>query len=532
MTETFANGMPLPSMIESLRMRNVISNDHHPISILSLNLLAPLYVRPIDKRTGGVQPFAAFEWVKDDAILEWESRKIRLLECLTSCHAEVICVQELQLERHQEELEVPDWLTPMMEKSGYTVILPPKDELEKIAKRNVRVLGADAAVVCAIFVDTTVWKMVPSIFDHKNNNTCVSVCLQHTTRIDMDPLVVASVHLDASDEYKRISQLTKCLERARTVLNSTKQECKDDSTVLPLTAIIAGDMNAEFGIGSGMSAVLQDYDSDQLSESDVVRACAEALRLTGDETPSKQQLDKWKTLQTEAYQMVQDHCVSINRVDTGPTRCAYEHTTTTTSTTTTEERRMESWKLDHMLYTSDRLSPLARWATLEADSESCATGLPNAKCPSDHLPIACLFSIQPSSSGLDASKRQEVLDRLQELSNQHKQILDDTESAMEAKHQDVLKHLAAISSSGDGGTNPDDETEEICPRPKKRKKKKELPPKEIMEVTREKRALMKQLKKGHESEREQVAKQLGNLERLLIQEHYGVAWRQWVKNGS
>jgi hypothetical protein len=264
------------------------------------------------------------------------------------------------------------------------------------------------------------------------------------------------------------------------------------------------------------------------------------LRLTGDETPSKQQLNKWKTQQTEAYQMVQDHCISVNRVDTGPTRCAYEHTTTT-STTPTEERRMESWKLDNMLYTSDRLSPLARWSTLEADSESCATGLPNAKCPSDHLPIACIFAIQPSSE-LDALKRQEVLARLQELSIRHQHTLNDTEIAMEAKHQDILKNLAATissSSSSGGGTNPETvetnppETEEdICTRPKKKKKKKELPPKEVMEVIKEKRALMKQVKKGQEREREQVVQQLGNLERLLIQEVYGVAWRQWVKNGS
>jgi hypothetical protein len=142
---------------------------------------------------------------------------------------------------------------------------------------------------------------------------------------------------------------------------------------------------------------------------------------------------------------------------------------------------MESWKLDNMLYTSDRLSPLARWSTLEADSESCATGLPNAKCPSDHLPIACIFAIQPSSE-LDALKRQEVLARLQELSIRHQHTLNDTEIAMEAKHQDILKNLAATissSSSSGGGTNPETvetnppETEEdICTRPKKKKKEK------------------------------------------------------------
>merc|ERR1712032_1633644 len=44
------------------------------LSILSINLLAPIYVRPIDSRTGCIQPFAAFEWCQDSD-LDWEYRR-------------------------------------------------------------------------------------------------------------------------------------------------------------------------------------------------------------------------------------------------------------------------------------------------------------------------------------------------------------------------------------------------------------------------------------------------------------------------
>lgn len=523
-------------MISSLQ-NTKMNDDHSHISILSMNLLAPIYVRPIDKRTGDVQPFARFDWVKDDTLLEWDSRKLRLMECLTSCQAQVICVQEFQLERNkQEELTLPEWLTTnsiLMER--YTVILPPQAELEKIAKRNVRVLDADAAVTCAIFVDTKNWKIIEQSEknqNNNNNNTCVSVCLRHATRIDVDPLVVSSLHLDASDEQKRISLLAKCLERARTLVDDIRQAEPqqgngDTTTICSLTAIMAGDMNAEFHTGSCMSAILKDYDKEKVSECDLQRACAEALRLApGEDTPSKQQLDKWKMLQKEAYETIQDHCVSINRVDTGPTRCAYEHATSTV------ERQMETWKLDHMLYTDDRLVPMAKWATLEADSESCRTGLPNNKCPSDHLPIATVFAIQPTCS-IDTTKRQQILNNLQALCTQHKQTINDTEATMDAKLEAMAKQLAAAAVA-DGSTFGIMEEEEIfLSRPKKKnKKKKEVPPKEIIELTREKRALLKQLKKDQESERERAVQQLSNMERLLIKESFGVAWRKWVKSGS
>ena len=51
------------------------------ITVASYNLLAPVYVRPIDKRTGCVQPFAAFAWVPD-AEIAWPTRSQRLREQL------------------------------------------------------------------------------------------------------------------------------------------------------------------------------------------------------------------------------------------------------------------------------------------------------------------------------------------------------------------------------------------------------------------------------------------------------------------
>ena len=82
---------PLPTMS---------GGDGGCLSVASFNLLAPAYVRPLDLRTGEVQPFAAFEWAEPaEEVLAWERRAPRLLAELRACGADVICLQELQLER-------------------------------------------------------------------------------------------------------------------------------------------------------------------------------------------------------------------------------------------------------------------------------------------------------------------------------------------------------------------------------------------------------------------------------------------------
>ena len=85
------------------------------LSVMSWNLLAPLYVRPVDKRTGEIQEFAAFKWAEPaDEVLAWEKRWPRLLAELKAAAADVICLQEVQFEPTPEGgFALPEWLAPL-----------------------------------------------------------------------------------------------------------------------------------------------------------------------------------------------------------------------------------------------------------------------------------------------------------------------------------------------------------------------------------------------------------------------------------
>ena len=178
MIQVQPNGTPM--MVPLSSSSSSTDHDHDDgrklLSIASFNLLAPLYIRPIDQRTGQVQPFAAFEWVSEDdsaTILSNEYRLPRLLKHMEDCKCDFICVQELQLEREQEGQDdpkpkstttkapfvLPNWIRPLVENSnhGYKIVLPPQGELEKIAGRNRRVLLADNAITNAIFYKSDSW---------------------------------------------------------------------------------------------------------------------------------------------------------------------------------------------------------------------------------------------------------------------------------------------------------------------------------------------------------------------------------------
>jgi endonuclease/exonuclease/phosphatase family metal-dependent hydrolase len=405
-------------------------------------------------------------------------------------------------------------LAPIANDFGYKAFLPEQEYLEKIAARNVRVLGADAAVTCAILVKTSKdWDIVElSGTTSKDSTNYVSVCLQHSTNESMDPLVVTSVHLDAKSEKKRIHQLAKCFGRARNLLDFASSK----KTIAPLTAILAGDMNAEFVRGSCMSAILQDYDNDRPTKAQMQQACTEALRLVDESTPTDKQMKEWKQLQSEAQVVVQDHCLSLNRVDTGATRAAYSHDGL---------KNMEIWKLDHILYSSDCLTPVNKWSTLECDEVSCAMGLPNHTCPSDHLPIASVFDIRPANP-LGASKRESALNRFDQLVKAQKKTLDDLKNEMETKKQVIMKQLAPSATIG--SQQSESSVEPLSKKARRKKQKKEPPPKEIIAVVREARGRIKQLKNDQVSERDQLVQQFNNLERLLIQEKSGMKWREWI----
>ena len=79
-------------------------------SIMSYNLLAPIYVRPVDKRTGKIQEFAAFRWVEDDDVLDAEKRQRKLRQQIQDSEADIICLQEVQFVHNTVEKR---WQLPL-----------------------------------------------------------------------------------------------------------------------------------------------------------------------------------------------------------------------------------------------------------------------------------------------------------------------------------------------------------------------------------------------------------------------------------
>ena len=107
------------------------------LSVVSYNLLAPLYVRPIDSRTGGIQAFAAFQWAEPaDEVLTWQVRRPRLHSQLVSSKADVICLQEVQFDAGDDGFSLPEWLRL----EGYDFRVPPSKELQQIADERAQEL--------------------------------------------------------------------------------------------------------------------------------------------------------------------------------------------------------------------------------------------------------------------------------------------------------------------------------------------------------------------------------------------------------
>jgi hypothetical protein len=497
------------------------------LSIAGFNLLAELYVRPYDFRTGGVQPFAAFEWISEEGtanVLNIESRGPRLLEAMRSCRADCICLQELQLERRVSDdvgssdaspFVLPDWIRPIVDDDDYDIVLPPQPELDIIGERNIRVLGKDAAVTCAVLYRTDRLEIVEERFQGSKDvdtNTQVTVCLKgkdDSPLAAMDQgLVVTSIHLDATDERKRVGQLRRCLHRARNYRTKVDE-------LEPISTLIVGDFNQEFNLGSCVSAFLvNSKDGKLVDDADLSRECAASCRLEKSQTPSAKQLKEWQELYDDTYESTRDLCVSLKRVPTCETRSAYDH-----DVAATDEGKpiMGKWRLDHLLYTSGTLEPVRYWATLESDEESCTIGLPNHKYGSDHLPIGALFRVT-STPQLSQGGKSELIRTANGMTNRQKLELSETEKAFDDELAQIEASLPPPAEE-EGGK-------------KKKKKKKGPPPKEVMGFMRKRRAVIKEIKVGHRNERGEWINNLNDLERLAIANHFGCSRSQFIERGA
>jgi hypothetical protein len=562
-TITYPNGPALPR------------DDTNSISISSFNLLAPLYIRPIDTRTGKVQPFASFDWIAEDEsdeILGDAVRLPKLLKRLQSCDSDFICVQELQLERdvgvsssmcpvsnqrrrRKEGYDIditadginnapyvlPEWINPLVNNQsttdathngGYAVMLPEQSELQKMGERNQRVLQKDAAVTNAIFYRSDKWTPISSSCSIGSTTNCVMQEFVSATddledtgnTVQPQHIVIVSIHLDAKSEEKRVQQLQKCLELCA--------KCSQ-SHIPPI--MIAGDYNCELFRGSCVHEFLANNGNEQSTHElhngqstvqDVENECSNALRLPADSIPTRDQMQSWNELRDNVANFITDNCLVLRRVDTGTTRVAFNHDDeleddaicdTTSSSKTTKRRTMEQWHLDHIMYTSLTLNPIAKWTTLEDDAYSAKVGLPNMNVPTDHLPIAAVFKLKIHPR-LDENVRSKLIADINLLEQRHCKELVNLQTDLDRTRLELEQKHATVNHSD--------------PADQKKKKAKKKPPPEVIEHIRISRAAKKELKTKHRAERHELVKDLVVLERMEIQQYFnGLSCRSWVENG-
>lgn len=464
---------------------------------------------------------------------------------------------------------LPNWISPLTQTDAssstsvidhivYNVILPSQSELEKIAERNRRVLREDAAVTNAIFYRADKWK--PLDTDHCNGSTTTCVlqaflpaALEEQSRMSdeqrADPIVIASIHLDAKSEEKRVQQLRRCLELcAKLSSGYTLPPC-----------IIAGDYNCELFRGSCVHSFLDcgqtkesglfnedgsrksqttlDRHSGKPNLQEIQEECARALRLPNNFIPTSEQIKTWNELCDDVSSFVNDNCLVLRRIDTGATRVAFSHDCDvigegldTGSCAVAEKLRiMEQWHLDHILYTPFTLVPFAKWSTLEDDEYSATVGLPNERIPTDHLPIAASFHLL-SHPTVNDGIRCELFTAVNELEGRQslelKRLQTDIDRSrveLEQRHQNNEESSKQVENRIVSDERHKD---------KKAKKKNCPPAPEIVEHIRKSRAEIKQLKTKHRTERNEFIQDRTVLERMeLLSLLKGLCCSSWVENG-
>ena len=345
------------------------SLDSPHLSVLSYNVLAPIYVRPIDSRTGAVQAFAAFEWCGEgDGLLDFAIRCPRLLAEIQAAAADIVCLQEVQFESrsggHDSGFGLPAWLRPLTIEGGgdYFARIPAQSDLREIAERNQRVLNCFAPVANVLLVKQGRLEMLDDEAT-KSATTRVGALVKgaegSALSRNMQPTAVFSVHLDATHESQRVGTIVKCLQQARQL--GTRE------------VLVAGDMNTEILPGSCVAALITD--AEQLVATDpsaadvegqaeaeadkddgaaglalkpslldelLVQECASALRLGQERSPNAEEIHAWKELYATAAAAPQETRIALRRVPTHGTRAAYDHGQ--------HAGPCRSWRLDHILY--------------------------------------------------------------------------------------------------------------------------------------------------------------------------------------
>ena len=478
------------------------------LSVLSWNILAPVYVRPFDARTGGVQPFAAFAWAEPASErLEWSARRPRISAVLRESAADVICLQEVQFESDSAGTHrAPDWLREAL--PDYAVRLPAQRDLADIAARNGRVLSEAVPVGNLIMYRTD--RLEPLEPARAN----AKLAHDATTRVGLlvrgrpssplaalGPTALYCVHLDATDESSRVKLLAKCVASAR-------------ATYRTRDVLIAGDFNTEMRPGSATRAFV---DVSEPTEDEMVREWAIAVRVgdgSGEKcddeaTPTPDDLEAWASLHKLARDACDEQRIRLATApdpSSGPTRAAYAPGQ--------EDGECLGWRLDHMLYTPRTLTPSSTWPPL-TDAE-VAIGVPTVDCPSDHAPIAAVFEPRAAPS-LPAEARSALLESLARLDALHASALD------------------TMRRETDEGRRRLEEAEGVANADTGEGRRRRAPPasEAVREHMRAGREAERALKLAQRAERQATLDGLGELEIDVLEERLGgqMSGAEWVEQG-
>mmetsp|Transcript_59673 Transcript_59673/g.140514 ORF Transcript_59673/g.140514 Transcript_59673/m.140514 type:complete len:492 (+) Transcript_59673:99-1574(+) len=475
------------------------------LSVLSYNILAPLYVRPTDERTGEVQAFAAFKWAEPaEKRLAWDVRWPKILSELVASRADVICLQEIQFEKEECDGGSVFVLPPFLKIDGYEPRVPPQRELAAIASRNLRVLRHEAAIGNAVLVRSERLSILDAEGKDSNTKVQLLVCGREGGGLEaLGPTSVACVHLDAKDEEQRVKSIAKCIEQATAM--GTRE------------LIVCGDFNTECLIGSAVGAFVSD--AGEPSDADMARECASALRLEEGSAPSAEALEAWCKLHSLAAWTCTAKRVALARAPTGATRAAYAHDQT--------EGVCQEWRLDHIFYTKRTLQLEGLWSTLEEERASAGAGLPSLTCPSDHLPVAaCFRPLTPPK--LPAPEAAALFERLAALDAKHAEA----QAALTAAAESELRSLEASEAGAAGAAGAADAPAAEANGGGKGKKAKTAPPSPAMQaLLRGKREREKALKRHQRSDRAAFLKALGELERDALEQTLPDLM-QWAEAGA
>jgi len=478
--------------------------------MLSYNLLAPTYVRPLDARTGEVQEFAAFLWAEPACeVLDWAARQPVLAAELQSCGADIIALQEVEFDDMGDgSFGLPAWIRAVT--NSYCAAIPDQRELGKIADRNLRVLSRRAAIGNALLFRSDRLELAPLPVGvvHRDGTTRIGRALRG--RVDgplelLGTLCVFSVHLDATSEDKRRMLLEGCLEHARAC--GTRE------------VLIAGDMNTEALSGSCVGAFVVERRAATREElerecNSAMRSSDEAEKVAESEKCQAGVYDEWEKMHKNVVGACTRLRIELSRAPTGPTRSAFAHGASAPP--------CQSWSLDHIFYTRRSLKLQEVWEGLDAEANSAAAkaGLPCHGYPSDHLPVAATFNFcQPAILPADETLR--LLAAVADLEEQH--VLERAALAQQLDEEKAQVE-AEVAAEG-GGAEP-------C-QAKDGKKAKSGPPDErVQRALRKRREEERELKQRHEGERSALVARLSPLQMDCLEQELalrGLALDAWLE---